>query len=118
MKPETKWRTNVVDPFLDSLDLTMQESIQQKCILGTSDKLICCRGKFVALEIKVGKNKLSRNQEIFLDRVENAGGVCLVAHPDTWKYCKYILNGVHHMNYSCISWRNQFAQFIKERAPL
>ncbi|MDF2381343.1 VRR-NUC domain-containing protein [Nostoc ellipsosporum NOK] len=37
-------------------------------------------GQFIACEIKVGKDKLSTDQEMFLDRINRCGGVAFVAH--------------------------------------
>ena len=46
---------------------------------GTSDILCCYRGRFIAIECKVGKNKPTPAQQAFLDRVKAAGGYTIVA---------------------------------------
>ena len=66
---------------------------------GISDRILCYKGYFVSIELKVGKNKATRLQERFLREVEEAKGfhaVCyflsevkeLMKRIDTW-----IING-------------------------
>lgn len=47
---------------------------------GTADILCCFRGRFVAIECKVGKNKPTPAQVEFLARVQDAGGAAIVAY--------------------------------------
>lgn len=47
---------------------------------GTSDLLCCFRGRFLAIEVKVGKNRLSQEQEDFGQWVREAGGIFLTAY--------------------------------------
>jgi len=42
---------------------------------GTSDILACYRGRFCAIEVKVGYNKPSENQRLFIQRIKENGGV-------------------------------------------
>jgi hypothetical protein len=46
---------------------------------GTSDVLFCYRGLFVACEVKTRTGKTSPEQEEFLQRVREAGGMGIVA---------------------------------------
>ena len=46
---------------------------------GVSDIIGCYNGRFFACEIKVGKGQLSDSQKRFLQRVQNAGGIAIVA---------------------------------------
>ena len=46
---------------------------------GVADVLGIFRGKFLAIEIKIGKDRLSDVQEGFLKNVEHAGGLTFVA---------------------------------------
>ncbi len=48
---------------------------------GVSDLLVCCPpdGRFVAIEGKSPNGKLTETQEDFLQRVEAAGGIAVVA---------------------------------------
>jgi len=45
---------------------------------GTHDLLVCYRGKFYSIEVKVGKNKPSPLQLAHKDMVEEAGGVAMI----------------------------------------
>ncbi len=46
---------------------------------GVSDILICYRGYLIAVEVKIGKDRLSPEQEGFLKNIEYAGGGAFVA---------------------------------------
>ncbi|MDD4003431.1 MAG: VRR-NUC domain-containing protein [Clostridia bacterium] len=45
---------------------------------GIPDIIICFKGKFIALEVKVGKNKPTILQEVTIRRILKAGGYALV----------------------------------------
>jgi len=47
---------------------------------GTSDILACFKGKYIAIECKVGDNKPTVYQAYFLESVTNAGGIACVAY--------------------------------------
>lgn len=47
---------------------------------GVPDLLVCFNGKFIAVECKVNKNKLSPAQIIQCKRIEKAGGACIVPY--------------------------------------
>lgn len=42
---------------------------------GTADVIVCWRGRFVAIECKVGKNQATPLQEAFLESVRESGGL-------------------------------------------
>ena len=46
---------------------------------GVSDILACVRGQLIAIEVKIGKDKLSLEQQGFLENIKNAGGKSMVA---------------------------------------
>ena len=46
---------------------------------GVSDILACRKGKFIAIEVKIGKDRLSLEQEGFLQNITTAGGDSYVA---------------------------------------
>jgi len=56
---------------------------------GISDLLICAEGKFVAIELKIGNNKPSDLQKLYLSNIKKAGGIVGVAY--TWGDVKRIL---------------------------
>jgi len=45
---------------------------------GVSDIVVCFDGRFIAIECKAGKNKLSELQKMFQEKVAAAGGLALV----------------------------------------
>jgi len=47
---------------------------------GTADILACFRGRFIAIECKIGRNKPTPAQSAFLDMVRDAGGAAIVAY--------------------------------------
>lgn len=83
-KPETTFRQGKVLPFLRSLKNTGIFPIQQIAIRGVPDFLLCCSGIFVGLELKAPGGKVSALQKFNLDKIEECGGVAIVAHPDNW----------------------------------
>lgn len=91
MKAETKFRNNVVKPFLKTLKNSFWYAIQQRGISGTPDFLGCANGKFIALELKTDEGKLSPLQERNLKRTKDAGGSSIVACPRTWEIVKTLL---------------------------
>jgi Holliday junction resolvase len=46
---------------------------------GTSDVIACLRGRFMAVECKIGNNKPTELQQAFLDSVTAAGGIAIAA---------------------------------------
>lgn len=59
---------------------------------GTSDIIACYRGRYIAIECKVGKNKSTDLQELFLEKVSEAGGMAIVAY--TIDFVKQSLEGL------------------------
>lgn len=51
------------------------ESFQE---VGIPDLLICYKGRFVGLEVKMPGGKLSAKQKAVLDEIANAGGIAAV----------------------------------------
>jgi hypothetical protein len=83
-KPETKFRA-AVDRDLAKLRNGWFESIQQKAIQGTPDKLGCINGHFIGIELKAnGHNQPTALQDLKLKKIAQAGGIALLAHPDNW----------------------------------
>lgn len=46
---------------------------------GLADIWVCVRGQFVAIEVKAGRDRQSREQQIFEQEVQRAGGTYYVA---------------------------------------
>ena len=86
-KPETKFREKV-DAFLDSI-WAWHESIQQKAIRGTPDKLCCIHGKFVALELKASeKATITVLQRHKLKEIFENGGYAYLVYPENFDEIK------------------------------
>jgi len=47
---------------------------------GVADVLACFGGRLIAIEIKIGKDQLSPEQEGFILSVKHAGGIAFVVH--------------------------------------
>lgn len=59
---------------------------------GIPDIIICYKGKFVAFEVKTKKGKLSKLQEITIEKIRNAKG--MVFKVTSLEEVKEILKGV------------------------
>lgn len=80
-KPETKFREKV-DRLLKTIPNSCFESIQQKSIRGTPDKIGCVAGLFVALELKAGDGEATELQRHKLSRFAIAGGFTRVVNEE------------------------------------
>ena len=56
--------------------------------VGTPDILVCIKGKFIGIEVKVGKNKPTRIQEHRMGQIREAGGTTVVIYSreELWKF--------------------------------
>ena len=59
---------------------------------GIPDIIVCYKGKFVAFEVKTEKGKLSKLQEITIEKIKNANGVAFKV--TNLEEVKEILKGV------------------------
>jgi hypothetical protein len=60
------------------------ENIQQVGKRGTPDRLICLKGIFVALELKIESGVVDTLQLYKLVEIKKAGGKSFVVYPYTW----------------------------------
>lgn len=60
------------------------ENIQQVGKRGTPDRLICLKGKFIGLELKMEGGVIEPLQIVKLLEIKKAGGGAWVAYPSTW----------------------------------
>lgn len=85
LKSETLFRKKV-DVELKKLPNSWFESIQQKSISGTPDKLGCVSGVFVALELKAEDGGQPTPLQAYkLDRINQSGGYARCVHPGNFK---------------------------------
>ena len=86
-KPETIFGERVDRDLVEAFGKGIFiENIQQVTKSGSPDRLVCLRGKFVALELKVKEGKPSKIQLLKLARIERAGGFAAVVFPSTWPF--------------------------------
>jgi hypothetical protein len=81
MKPETIFRQKV-DRKLKTIPLSWWESIQQRTIHGTPDKIGVVNGRFVALELKA--TPTSKTTELQIKKIRDinkANGLGYIVHP-------------------------------------
>ncbi len=86
--PEARFWETHVKPFLKQLPFTIYFTISNPVQGGTPDRLVCINGRFVALELKAKRGKLSKLQEIALKDIQLARGVALVPSPQNWEVIK------------------------------
>ncbi len=52
---------------------------------GIPDLLVCCKGAFIAVELKAPKGTPSDLQIYNLRQIDNAGGYAVLLYPDQWE---------------------------------
>ncbi|NJM54505.1 MAG: hypothetical protein HC841_00035 [Verrucomicrobiae bacterium] len=94
-KPETAFRAKAYRWIDLNLPGCWYESIQQVAIRGTPDTFMCLRGRFVALEWKADESSpATEMQKLKLERINAAGGIGLIVHPQNWEQVQKILLGL------------------------
>ena len=84
-KEETKFAVKVDRDIKNTFGLdAFYENIQQVGKRGTPDRLLCIRGRFIALELKTEVGTPTRIQMLKLQRIKNAGGLAYLVTPSTW----------------------------------
>ena len=90
-KPETTFR-HKVDILLSQIPNSWFESIQQRAIRGSPDKIGVINGHFVAIEIKTDVYKATPLQEYKLKQITAAKGHSYVLTPLNLEYVIKELN--------------------------
>lgn len=77
MKEKEKTITNQILKYLKSLPecFAFKEHGGLYGTSGIPDIIVCYKGKFVAFEVKTEKGKLSKLQEITIEKIRNAKGM-------------------------------------------
>jgi hypothetical protein len=84
MKPETRFKIKI-KPALEKLPNSWTVKIQQVCILGTPDFLLCINGWFVALELKKDRTApATALQKLNIHKINKAGGFGYFVYPENW----------------------------------
>ena len=63
---------------------------------GTSDIKACYKGRFIAIEIKIGRDRQSEVQKWYQEKVERAGGVYAIVK--TWEDFELLLKILNNEN--------------------
>lgn len=89
-KKETAFKERVLK-YLKTIPNLYVRKINQVALRGMPDILICYKGHFIAIELKVGNNKADPLQEYDLEMVRVAGGTAFVLTPENFNYIKEII---------------------------
>lgn len=94
-QPETRFKIRV-RKLLESIPGSYWIKIQQRSIRGIPDFLGLINGRFIAIELKVGKNKVKKSglQQYVLNQIKAAGGVAYEMNPDNYEF---ILADLHKL---------------------
>lgn len=86
VKKETAFRARI-RPKLEALPNTVVMSLQQVALRGDPDLILCCNGRFVALELKRDeKAKVAALQTYKLGKINTQGkGIAFVVYPENWE---------------------------------
>lgn len=84
MKNETLFKLKIQKILREIPDLWFVK-VQMVSVRGIPDILICYKGKFIALELKVGDNDLDPLQDHVLTKIKKAGGIAYELTPDNYK---------------------------------
>lgn len=96
MAAESKFQKKVID-YLKSLG----DQVWYKKIwgggfqsAGIPDILLCCRGHFIAIELKAPNGKASELQKYNLEKIQKAGGSAFILYPKDFEDFKKFMNDV------------------------
>jgi hypothetical protein len=92
--PETKFKEKVIKD-LRTLKPIWFSKIQQVAIRGIPDILLCIRGNFIAIELKVDA-ELTELQHYNLVNIQKAGGWSYDVTPKNWKQIFQKLKEIHN----------------------
>lgn len=97
-KPETKFRNDVVRPWIaENLPDCFVMTIQQIALRGAPDLVLCLNGLFVALELKSDAGDQKRLQKWYENNIVWKGkGRYYLVYPSNWDTIKAILLRLHN----------------------
>lgn len=73
--------TKAIRKYLDMLGIWNWKPMQGLgAVKGIPDIICCWKGRFIAIEVKVGSNKPSKYQECKIKEINRAGGLAFVAY--------------------------------------
>ena len=84
-KPESIFADRVIADLKKYFGTDIQiNNIQQVGINGTPDYLICLKGRFIALELKIDSGRVSPLQVKKLIDIKKSGGHSYIVYPKNW----------------------------------
>ena len=75
---ESKFQSKVITYIKKVCPLTYLVKYDAYIRAGVPDLLMCINGRFVGIEIKVGKNKPTPLQKVSIVKINQAGGIGLI----------------------------------------
>ena len=64
---------------------------------GIPDLLICCNGRFIAVEVKGPGGRATDLQRYTLDQINNAGGLGLILYPNSFDQFKQLVKQINDL---------------------
>lgn len=64
---------------------------------GVPDLLVCCKGRFMGLEIKAENGKPSELQLHHIEQIRKAGGIAFILRPSDFKDFKEFVEGLKNV---------------------
>ena len=61
---------------------------------GVPDILCCYKGKFIAIEVKAQKGRVSELQKYNIEQIQKAGGIAFVSRPSDFEEFKKMLDKI------------------------
>jgi hypothetical protein len=92
-QPETQFKMRV-QARLKEIPNAFFYKVQQVALRGIPDIVGCVKGHFVALELKVGKNRADKLQKWTMNEIKEAGGYAFEVTPDNFNDIFNILWGL------------------------
>lgn len=94
---EVQFKTKVLK-HLKTLPDSFFIKISDKFIAGIPDIIGCYKGRFVAIELKVGNNKPTKIQFFIMDLIKKAGGIVCWLNEETFLEIDRILDAEMRKN--------------------
>lgn len=89
---------------------------------GVPDILVCCKGRFIGLEIKAPNGRPSALQIRSLKKIHDAGGCAVLLYPKNYDFFQRLIESMkngntfeseqfeHHLNKEWLYWYQKFQQ--------
>ncbi len=83
MQNETKFKEKVLRD-LKKIPQCYVLKTQERARKGVPDLLVCLRGKFIAIELKVDGEEPEEIQRVTLEKIQSADGLAFWSTPSRW----------------------------------